>query len=150
MLTLHGHDFCCSRSRFEDQDRRASEPTAKIFVAIRLPGVSTLLWAQLDTGSAWSVLDPETAEAAGISAEDGIAQVLLTRLGPIEGRLVKVPITLTADEGESLDLEGTFFIAPAWPPGKSFLGYSGLLDSIRFALDPAANHFYFGASEGRP
>jgi len=150
MLTLQGHDFCGGRSRFEDEDRRNPEPTAKIFVAIRLPGVSTLFWAQLDTGSPWSILDPEIAEAAGIPAEEGVAQVLLTRLGRFEGRLVKVPITLPADDGESLDLEGTFFIAPDWPPGKSFLGYSGLLDSIRFALDPAANHFYFGASEGRP
>jgi len=28
----------------------------------------------------------------------------------------------------------------------TFLGYSGLLDRIRFALDPQANDFYFGAS----
>ncbi len=34
-----------------------------------------------------------------------------------------------------------------WPPGKTFLGYSGLLDSIRFALDPQRNHFYFGPGD---
>jgi len=28
----------------------------------------------------------------------------------------------------------------------SFLGYSGLLSNIRFALDPQANDFYFGPS----
>ncbi|HEV7517103.1 MAG TPA: hypothetical protein VGR07_12450 [Thermoanaerobaculia bacterium] len=149
MLTLLGHDFCCGRSQFEDQAPYSGEPTAKIFVAIRLSGLSTLFWAQLDTGSAWSILDPEIAEAAGISMDEGIDQVIDTRLGRFKGRLVTVPITLPADEGESLDLQGTFFIAPDWPPGKSFLGYFGLLSSIRFALDPEANHFYFGISEGR-
>jgi hypothetical protein len=49
-----------------------------------------------------------------------------------------------AEIGESYDTEGTFFISPDWPAGRTFLGYSGLLDSIRFALDPQANHFYFG------
>lgn len=39
---------------------------------------------------------------------------------------------------------GTFFVSQDWPSGLTFLGYSGLLDSIRFALDPQANHFYFG------
>ncbi len=59
--------------------------------------------AQLDTGAAWSVLEPKVA-----------------------------------------NLLGTFFICSDWPDGRTFLGYSGLLDSIRFALDPQANHFYFG------
>lgn len=29
----------------------------------------------------------------------------------------------------------------------TFLGYSGPLDGIRFALDPQANDFYFGVQE---
>lgn len=36
----------------------------------------------------------------------------------------------------------------AWPDGMSFLGYSGLLDSLRFAVDPQANDFYFGLPAG--
>jgi hypothetical protein len=57
---------------------------------------------------------------------------------------VRVPFTFVADEGNSLATEATFFLAPDWPAGMNFLGYSSLLDSMRFALDPQANHFYFG------
>jgi hypothetical protein len=52
-------------------------------------------------------------------------------------------ITFLSDQGDPLDTYGTFFVSPDWP-GHTFLGYSGLLDSIRFALDPQVNHFYFG------
>jgi hypothetical protein len=65
-------------------------------------------------------------------------------LGSKTGRLVRVGFSFVADEGEDLDTEGTFFVSPDWPRGLSFLGYSGLLDSVRFALDPQLNHFYFG------
>jgi hypothetical protein len=69
---------------------------------------------------------------------------MLTPLGVIHGHLVRVPFTLPADEGEDLALTGTFLVSDDWPSGLTFLGYSGLLDSIRFALDPQANDFYFG------
>ena len=50
---------------------------------------------------------------------------------------------LHADEGESLDVEATVFQSPDWR-GPSFLGYQGLLQRIRFAVDPETNLFYFG------
>jgi len=75
---------------------------------------------------------------------DGLQTQLSTRFGLIRGTLVSLKVTFVAGEGRSLDTFGTFFISPDWPPGRTFLGYSGLLDSIRFALDPQKNHFYFG------
>lgn len=71
---------------------------------------------------------------------------MVTPLGVKEGHLVKLPFIIPAEEGEELSLTGTFFISQDWPEGMTFLGYSGLLDSTRFALDPQANDFYFGAS----
>lgn len=67
-----------------------------------------------------------------------------TWFGRKVGSLVRVPFTLLADEGEELVSEGLFFVTPDWPEGMTFLGYSGLLDSIRFALDPQVNDFFFG------
>ena len=58
---------------------------------------------------------------------------------------MRVPLTFEADEGAPLVTEATFFVSADWPEGMTFLGYSGLLDSMRFALDPQANHFYFGS-----
>jgi hypothetical protein len=55
-----------------------------------------------------------------------------------------VAITIPADEGKSLDVEATAFVSPDWP-WPNFIGYQGLLQRIRFAVDPETNLFYFGS-----
>lgn len=145
MLAIGHAGFPSGRSSFLDALREAREPTAKIYVKICLEGrLETSLYAQIDTGAAWSVLDSAVAESFGLLNMEGQRTWLDTRLGRMKGRLVRLLVTFPADEGIALDTEGTFFVSPDWPPGRTFLGYSGLLDSIRFALDPQANHFYFG------
>jgi hypothetical protein len=144
MLKLEGVAFSQGRSTFLDRHPETPEVTAKIFVRLIIGNSTPWVFAQLDTGAAWSVLDPKIADLLGLAEADGFPAILDTRFGRKVGKLVKVPITFLADEGTSLDTEGTFFISPDWPPGRTFLGYSGLLDSIRFALDSQANHFYFG------
>ena len=126
MLRLGADLFTSGRSKFSDSVPGRMEPTAKVYVKLRIGGVDRTVLAQLDTGAAWSILD------------SGIAEEL--------GHLVRLPLTLVADEGESLETEGIFFVCRDWPVDLTFLGYSGLLDSIRFALDPQVNHFYFGSS----
>jgi hypothetical protein len=146
MLRLGHAHFTCGRSRYVDVLREAPEPTAKIFVKISLAeDIDSSLWAQVDTGAAWSVLDPQIARRLGYLNLDGERIRLDTRLGRKQGILVPIPFRFLADDGEPFDTEGIFFICPDWPPGRTFLGYSGLLDSMRFALDPQANHFYFGS-----
>ncbi len=142
MLKLNGESFASGCSRFRDQAPDAAESTAKIFVRVDFIVIDTL--AQLDTGAAYSTLETEVAEALGLLEGDGEPVRLSTRLGTYQGRLETVPITLTADEGEALDLEVRFFVSRDWP-GKTFLGYTGLLDHIRMALDPGTNLFYFGS-----
>jgi hypothetical protein len=146
LLTLYGGAFTCGRARFVDSAPRWLEPTAKIFVRLQLGGVQPVL-AQLDTGAAWSILAPDVADEARIPMETGDPTLLSTRLGLKKGYLVRVGFSLVADEGQPLHTEGTFFVSPDWPEGRTFLGYSGLLDSIRFALDPQRNHFYFGPGD---
>jgi hypothetical protein len=70
---------------------------------------------------------------------------LSTRVGTYEGHLYRGSLTLLAQEGESLDLDVTFFLSPHWQ-GGNFLGYEGALERARFAVDPRANLFYFGAT----
>jgi hypothetical protein len=125
-------------------DRR--EPTAKVYVRVRFDGINRLILAQLDTGAPWSVLAPDVADELGLLDQPGGRIRLRTSLGIKDGILVRIPLKLMADEGDSLDIDGSFFITPDWPEGMTFLGYSGLLDSIRFALDPQVNDFYFGPS----
>lgn len=145
MLKLGGVDFTQGRSTYRDQSPEVWEPTAKIYVRVLVGDLERVVVAQLDTGAAWSVLDPLVARPLGLLEVEGHPTKLETHFGTLEGRLVRVPLRFIAEQGISLDAEGTFFISPDLPPGRTFLGYSGLLDSMRFALDPRANHFYFGA-----
>jgi hypothetical protein len=143
MLRLGRDSFTTGRSRFADHSPAAKDPTAKIYVRVAFQQGSEVL-AQLDTGAAWSVLAPDLARILGVSALVGDPAWMRTPLGVMEGHLVRVPFVLWADEGEDLRFNGTFFVSENWPDGMTFLGYSGLLDSIRFAVDPQANDFYFG------
>lgn len=123
--------------------------TAKVYVRIRLGRLERPVIAQLDTGAAWSLISPDLAAAAGVAVQAGDPATMSTRVGVSKGVLVNVPLVLLAEEGESLDTEGTFFVPSHWPADLAFLGYSGLLSKIRFAVDPEANDFYFGPSAGR-
>jgi hypothetical protein len=145
MLKLGGKDFTCGRCLYVDAVPQTHEPTAKVFIKVLLTGqVLSTVYAQVDTGAPWSVLAPEVAISLGLLDSEGERTSLDTRLGRMDGILTRIPIRILADDGDSFDTEGTFFISPDWPAGMNFLGYSGLLDAMRFALDPQANHFYFG------
>jgi predicted aspartyl protease len=146
MLKLGEESFTTGRARFRDQSASNTELTAKIFVEVKFVGLDTTLLAQVDTGAAYSTLETEVADALGLLDGEGYPTVLSTRLGPVQGKLMKsVSLTLVAHEGVPLDLEATFFVSRDWR-GPTFLGYTGLLDHIRIALDPPTNLFYFGAS----
>jgi hypothetical protein len=141
-----GDRFVQGCARFSDRSPVLTEPTAKIYVKVSFKNLVEGHLAQVDTGAAWSVLSPRIARDLGLMGRIGDRVRLSTRFGIQEGHLVRIPFTLVAEEGESLDTEGTFFISRDWPFDLTFLGYSGMLDSIRFALDPQANRFYFGGS----
>jgi hypothetical protein len=145
LKTLDGADFATGRARFLDEDANALEGTAKIFVKIEPLNLGFAVLAQLDTGSAWSILKPEIAEAMQLMNEEGEPKRLSTRFGSIDGQLKRTNITILADDGNSVELEATVFIPTEWT-GENFLGYGGLLERVRFAVDPQENFFYFGPS----
>jgi hypothetical protein len=146
MLRLGSEEFTKGRTSFLDRDPGSLEFTAKVFVSVRFTGLGLPVLAQLDTGAAYSTLETELAESLGLFDGEGHRATLGTRQGTFSGRLERVPLVLVADEGKSLDIEATFFICRGWP-GRTFIGYTGFLDRIRFALDPLTNSFYFGAVE---
>lgn len=100
--------------------------------------------AVVDTAAPWCIFSPSVGASLREDFEPVSGDVLLsTRLGIFRGSLYLVPITLPALQGEALDLHATVFVSPDWP-GGNFLGYQGLLQRIRFAVDPETNLFYFG------
>lgn len=143
MLRLNGEDFTIGRSRFLDNLPGSAEPTSKIYIKIRPGNLDIRVLAQLDTGAAWSIVEPEIARQLNILDGQEPEVDLNTRFGRKTGRLVRMPVEIVADEGLSLSVEATVFVCPDWSAG-SFVGYEGLLNRIRIALDPRSNDFYFG------
>lgn len=138
---LEGSSFATGSAAFVDTDQADVSP--KIYVRVRPADLPAPVLAQLDTGAAWSVLHAEIARRIGALDTDGESLTLSTRTGNVRGKLVRAPMSLIADAGESLALEATFFVSSDWTHG-TFLGYAGLLERIRFAIDPSRNLFYFG------
>jgi len=143
MLIRDGEAFTSGRSGFLDQHPKFSEPSAKIFVQVKFASLEGTWIAQVDTGAAYSILELDVAAALGFLELKGLWTRLSTRLGVLDGQLIDLPVTLVADEGESLTLNAMFFVSPEWR-GGTFLGYTGFLDRLRIALDSPANLFYFG------
>lgn len=145
MLSLAGEPFTIGRAKFLDRTTESREPTAKVFVRIKFPHspVPQPWFAQVDTGAPWSILNRELAEALGVLDGDGDVIVISTRLGLFTGRLERLRVALVADEGDSTEIDATFFVSRDWF-GPNFLGYSGLLDRLRMAIDPASDSVFFG------
>jgi hypothetical protein len=143
---LEGNSFASGCAAFADTDLTESSP--KIYVRVSFENLPAPVLAQLDTGAAWSVLNVEIARRTGVLDAEGEPLALSARTGKVLGKLVRVLVSLVADAGESLELDATFFVSPNWRHG-TFLGYSGLLERIRFAVDPYQNLFYFGYDESQ-
>jgi hypothetical protein len=127
-------------------DNRVLEPGSEPKILIRVaaePEADPLL-AIVDTAAPWCIFGPAARADLARNLESIAGRTALsTRLGTFQGTLYRGRITLPADEGESLEVEMTAFLSPDWP-GPNFLGYQGLLQRIRFAVDPESNRFYFG------
>lgn len=148
MLMLNGQPFSAGRAHFADELPEGPEGTNKVYLKFQVEGLDAPLMGVLDTGAPWSCLDPEVAEAVRATDAAGEPKRIRTHAGVFDGKLVRLTVTLLADEGESWSVDSTVFVPtdPGWPKGRSFLGYGGLLERIRFALDPSVNDFYFGPS----
>lgn len=140
----NGTWFTLGESRFQDRGPTLPEETAKLFVPVQPEGLDGVILAQVDTGAAWSILEAQVAEELQLFDVDGERMRLSTRLGPFLGRLVRTTIELVAERGDSLRIDATVWVSREWP-GTTFLGYGGLLERVRFAVDPGENLFHFGA-----
>ncbi len=136
-----GSVFATGMSSYLDEGPGHPGMTAGIHVRVKFEGVPVI--ALLDTGASWSVLRADLAQELGLLEQEGEPLTLSSRVGTIDGQLVSARIALLADDGESVELDSTVFVSRDWPAGN-FIGYSGLLERIKFAIDPGDNRFFFG------
>lgn len=122
---------------------------ARIVLLVSLAGRLTIE-AVVDTGAPWCILDPNLAELIHdqIAGEEATFTALAIRGVVYTGRLIRMRVGVQVDVGESPEIEATIFV-PALDSDEpwtlpNFLGLSGFLERIRFAVDPAERMFYFG------
>lgn len=130
--------------RYGENRRSVISTDARILVSLELELISRTVVAVVDTAAPWCIFEPEVGDLLSphlSPVQDRV--VLSTRMGTLRGSLFRVPVKLPADGGMSLDVEATVFLSPDWQ-GPNFIGYEGLLQRIRFAVDPETNLFYFG------
>ncbi len=72
---------------------------------------------------------------------------MLVRGMRLEGEIIRMGIKLLAVRGENLTVDATAFVPDVeeyWGDFPAFLGLTGFLERIRFAVDPNTDTFYFG------
>ena len=144
MLTRNGEDFASGVSTYFDEDPSSESNQTSIHVNVVLKGdIEIPIFARLDPATPWVVLNSEINEQIGLRA--GSPEIeLQTAAGFMKGCLERFPIRLEAEQGDSLEIEATLFVCDDWQR-ENFLGYSGFLERIRFAVDPIGKKFYFGS-----
>ena len=139
-----GGQFATGRVQYFDHSGRHSGQSPRIFLEVRAGAFRLPVLAMVDTAAPWCIFKPEIGEFVRRTFEKVSGDVSLsTRLGTFGGSLYRGPLFLEASDDDGLGVEATVFVSPQWR-GPSFLGYEGLLQRIRFAVDPQANQFYFG------
>ena len=120
----------------------------RVFVAVpwRVQGSTEDVVALLDTAAEWCVVSADLGAKLGIVAEEGDpSATMLTRHGRIDGRVVRVPVQLVADEGSDVTVEATFVVSADWP-ALPVIGWKGLLERVRLGLDPSSQRVYFSST----
>jgi hypothetical protein len=154
MLLWHidGTEFAQGAASYFYRPASAKETSDRILVNIELDGQSTT--AVVDTAGHWLVCDPEIAASIAFDPNYALAKSELEVRGRrLIGQLYRVNLKLVATSGRDLTIEVTTFV----PTGHSetiwveelklptFLGMTGCLEGLRFAVDPFEEVFYFGS-----
>lgn len=144
MLLLNDEEFTSGSATYFEEDPFLKSRQTSIHVSIVLNGeVSIPVFARLDPATPWVVLNSEVNKQIGLRAASTEIE-LQTTAGLMKGSLERFPITLQAEQGEALEIDATLFVCDDWQR-ENFLGYSGFIERIRFAVDPSSRKFYFGS-----
>lgn len=144
---VDGRPFSQGACTFSYRPVTEQDTTPRIVVGVQIEGLYTE--TAVDTGGVYLVCDPEIADLLKLDPSSGLGTHKLQIRGfKVRGTLHRVSLTLLAQEGQSLELEVTVFV-PCLQPNQlwdlpPFMGLTGCLERLRFAVDPTTDTFYFG------
>ena len=146
LLRINGAQWSTGVAQFLDHLPEAPGTATNIVVRCSIPSFFEF-HAIIDTAAPFSILQFSLACLLGWPTGDGEAKTLHSWRGDYDGALERIQIEIPADEGNSLITESTFFVAKDWTGANhpNFLGWNGILERLRFAIDPGNNNFHFGA-----
>lgn len=107
--------------------------------------------AIVDTGSPLLICHPDLAYLIGFDHSEALeSKEVLYRNEWVGGFVHRAQLTLLADQGNPLHIDASVlvpdpeqdFVENFFP--ASFLGMRNCLESVRFAIDPSDETFYFG------
>ncbi|MCL1473685.1 retroviral-like aspartic protease family protein [Argonema antarcticum] len=138
--------FACGATGYEYRPVTQTENTNRIILEVEIQGIPTI--AVVDTGAPYVICAPKVALEAGVARASALeTRTMLIRGMRLDGFIVRLNIRLVAREGENLDVDSTVFVPEVeeyWGDFPSFIGLTGFLERMRFAIDPSTDTFYFG------
>ncbi len=144
VLTAPDGTFATGVCEYWDSCPGLAEPLPRVYIPFQPEGAETWFLALLDTGGHFCILSTEVADTIRGGLTHTVQRTsLVTAQGRIQGQLYRHRIELVAQEGEDFGVEATVLVSSDWR-GPSVLGYTGMLDRMRCALDPQTNRFFFG------
>ncbi len=145
LLEAREGTFAIGVSEYADTRPGIEEPLSRVYVPFQPEGTAIWQLALVDTGGHFFIPSPDVLASIRKDLTDSFDRTsLMTAQGRIHGELYRHHLVLIAAEGEDLDVDATVFVSSEWN-GPSIFGYTGMLERIRFAVDPENNLFYFGA-----
>ncbi len=139
--------FATGAKRYQYLPVTPNESTNRIILIVEVGGRPVK--AVVDTGAPYVILPPSVARLGGFNPDFilGREQMLIRRMR-LDGSITRINITLIATFGEDLNVPATVFVPDRedlWGDFPAFIGLSGFLERIRFAVDPNSDLFYFGS-----
>jgi hypothetical protein len=143
-----GRPYAAGAIHYDYRPATPQDTLPRIVLSVSFENLETE--AVLDTGAPFVVCAPDLALLLHLDPSAGAPTPPLEFRGHrLRGGLHRISLSLLADLGDSLTVEATAFV-PDLDPGQqwgefpSFLGMSGFLERLRFAVDPSSDTFYFG------
>lgn len=133
--------------RYGPAGQRDANP--RILIPVELEGFAT--FAVLDTGSPYVMVAPAIAQRLGLDPANALEQTRITHRNNLwNGGLHRIEVKFVATQGMTPVVDATAFVPDVsemepWGDMPSFLGLTGCLERLRFAVDPGTDTFYVGA-----
>jgi hypothetical protein len=143
-----GRPFMTGAANYLYEPATSDDTTPRLLLQVLIEGKLTT--AILDTGAPYVICAPTIARRIGLDPDTALERkVIIIRGSWVGGYIYRLHVELPASEGDALLVEATAFVPdPEWEEGwgdlPSFLGLSGYLERLRFAVDPGTDTFYFG------